>query len=262
MKFKPSSFLVGALCTVLVLGIATPALAASGAFTITVNPINIEVNGEVFQPTDVNGNPVEVFEYNGTTYAPLRALAEAYGLEVGYDNEKRLAYVQEPEVEPSVETAIEPSAEPTAEDIAAELGISLDYSHWTAEEEAAYQEFKAMWVLNDYWTNGNDVLWNAADDEVYLLYVQNTGADIGIEHFGRFAKEYIIENILPGDLTGLRFRFRNSDGSGANGLGLVIIRSENNVLYLWGDGIWNSVVYDFDNPETHTPIKLSNTSAS
>ena len=60
---------------------------------LSVSPINIEVNGEVFQPKDVNGNPVEVFVYNGTTYAPLRALAEAYGLTVGYDKEKRLATI-------------------------------------------------------------------------------------------------------------------------------------------------------------------------
>jgi hypothetical protein len=41
----------------------------------------------------VNGNSVMVFTYNGTTYAPLRALAEAYGLEVGYDSAKQLVTV-------------------------------------------------------------------------------------------------------------------------------------------------------------------------
>lgn len=61
--------------------------------TLTVSSINIEVNGVVFQPKDANGNPVSVFVYNGTTYAPLRALAETYGLTVGYDQEKRLATV-------------------------------------------------------------------------------------------------------------------------------------------------------------------------
>ena len=61
--------------------------------TLTVSSINIEVNGEVFQPKDVNGKAVSVFAYNGTTYAPLRALAEAYGLTVGYDSEKKLATV-------------------------------------------------------------------------------------------------------------------------------------------------------------------------
>jgi len=67
--------------------------------TISVSSINIEVNDAVFQPKDANGNPVSVFVYNGTTYAPLRALAEAYGLTVGYDQEKRLAtvdFVDEP----------------------------------------------------------------------------------------------------------------------------------------------------------------------
>ena len=61
---------------------------------ITVTPINIEVNGEVFQPKDANGKNVPVFAYNGTTYAPLRALAEAYGLTVGYDGTKNLATVE------------------------------------------------------------------------------------------------------------------------------------------------------------------------
>ena len=41
------------------------------------------VNGEVFRPVDAKGNEVQVFRVNGATYVPLRALAEAYGLEVG-----------------------------------------------------------------------------------------------------------------------------------------------------------------------------------
>ena len=61
--------------------------------TLSVSSINIEVNGEVFQPKDINGNPVEIFLYNGTTYAPMRAVAEAYGLTVSYDGEKRLATI-------------------------------------------------------------------------------------------------------------------------------------------------------------------------
>ena len=61
--------------------------------TLTVSPIDIEVNGAVFQPKDANGNPVSVFVYNGTTYAPLRAVSEAYGLTVSYDSDKHLARV-------------------------------------------------------------------------------------------------------------------------------------------------------------------------
>ncbi len=73
----------GLLTGILAIGLAVSALAISGRMTIEVDPINIQVNGETFQPTDASGNTVPVFAYQGTTYAPLRALAEAYGLEVG-----------------------------------------------------------------------------------------------------------------------------------------------------------------------------------
>ena len=69
----------------LLMSLSVTALASSGAIQIEVSPVNVLVNGKVFQPKDVNGNDIMVFTYNGTTYAPLRALAETYGLEVGYD---------------------------------------------------------------------------------------------------------------------------------------------------------------------------------
>lgn len=80
------------LCLVLLCSLASPAFAAQNQ-TIVVDPINVMVGGKVFLPTDANGKDVPIFVYNGTTYAPLRALAEAYGLSVGYNAEKKLATV-------------------------------------------------------------------------------------------------------------------------------------------------------------------------
>lgn len=132
MKKQLPAFLTGFLAAVLVLSLSLSSFAAiTGKTTIEVGPISIMVKGEIFQPTDVNGNPVDVFVYKGTTYAPLRALAEAYGLEVSYDGEAKMAVVEEPE------EAVEPSAQPV---------IPGDYSDWSEEKEAAYQEFKGMWV--------------------------------------------------------------------------------------------------------------------
>lgn len=96
MKKKFISFAAGALTALLIGSTAMTALAASGAIKIEVSPISVLVDGEVFQPKDVNGNDVMVFTYNGTTYAPLRALAEAYGLEVGYDSKNHIATVSKP----------------------------------------------------------------------------------------------------------------------------------------------------------------------
>ena len=82
------------MATMAIIGsLGVGALAATGQLTITVDPVNIQVNGQTFHPTDANGKAVPVFAYNGTTYAPLRALAEAYGLEVGYDAANNMATV-------------------------------------------------------------------------------------------------------------------------------------------------------------------------
>ena len=93
MKKRFLSFAAGALTALLISATTVTALAASGAIRIEVSPISVLVDGEVFQPKDAKGNDVMVFTCNGTTYAPLRALAEAYGLEVGYDGERHIATV-------------------------------------------------------------------------------------------------------------------------------------------------------------------------
>lgn len=93
MKKKISPFLAGFLSAALLMAIPAAYAANAWTKTIEVGSINIMVNGKEFHPTDPNGNPVDVFVYNGTTYAPLRALAEAYGLTVGYDSAKNMATV-------------------------------------------------------------------------------------------------------------------------------------------------------------------------
>ena len=181
MKRNIPAFLSGALTTALVGTIAVSALAASGRMTIEVDPVNVQVNGQVFVPTDANGKEVPVFAYNGTTYAPLRALAEAYGLEVGYDATSNMATVGKTDVKPEADLEPTPAPDTTAK---------VDYSDWSAEDEAAYQEFKGLWeieltdsgdrkgtVIGDYeyinwetytlktnmtWSEVNDVLLNAA----------------------------------------------------------------------------------------------------
>lgn len=93
MKKSAKILITAALAAVLSLG----SFAAGKMIDITVDPsVKIKVNGAEFKPKDANGNDVMTFIYNGTTYAPLRALAEAYGLEVGYDAAANMATVDEP----------------------------------------------------------------------------------------------------------------------------------------------------------------------
>lgn len=83
-----------AVSLALSLGLGAAALAAGGMQTIEVlSGMKVLVNGEEFTPTDVHGSAVDVFAYNGTTYVPIRAMSEAFGLEVGYDAERQAALV-------------------------------------------------------------------------------------------------------------------------------------------------------------------------
>ncbi len=75
-------------------GLGGGALAAGGLVDISVLPgMQVLVDGAEFVPTDANGKQVEVFSYNGTTYVPIRAMSEAFGLEVDYDAAHQAAVV-------------------------------------------------------------------------------------------------------------------------------------------------------------------------
>lgn len=74
--------------------LSAPVNAASSAKNITVyTDVSIFIDGVELHPTDVNGNPVDTFLYNGTTYIPLRAVSEAMGKAVKWDGKSRTVYI-------------------------------------------------------------------------------------------------------------------------------------------------------------------------
>jgi len=66
---------------------ATTVIASSGIIKkdLHYNNIKITMNGEEIKPTDANGNYVEPFIIDGTTYLPVRGVANALDLEVNWD---------------------------------------------------------------------------------------------------------------------------------------------------------------------------------
>ena len=153
MKGKITSFLTGVLCAVLLAGASVTALAADGSLTLNVHPIKVLINGEVFAPKDARGNDAMVFTCNGTTYAPLRALAEAYGLEVGYDAQRNMATVSDPAL-----SAPNTKSESAASDFASQWKVQEksvtnygDEKIFTATYSGtrSIQEFKEWWKSFD-----------------------------------------------------------------------------------------------------------------
>ena len=54
--------------------------------TVSYMNIGLSINGEEIAPKDINGRKVEPFIYEGTTYVPIRAISEALGKTVEWDN--------------------------------------------------------------------------------------------------------------------------------------------------------------------------------
>ncbi len=101
-------FLAGLLTAGLLMVLGVTALAVSRTITVD-DGIRITFNGAAFTPRDANGRAVELFTYNGTTYAPLRALCEAAGLKVSYDSATRTAQVSSPGGTPAPSTTPAPA---------------------------------------------------------------------------------------------------------------------------------------------------------
>ena len=55
--------------------------------TLYYRDINIVIDGKTITPTDVDGNVVEPFIIDGTTYLPVRAVSEAMGCGVDWDGQ-------------------------------------------------------------------------------------------------------------------------------------------------------------------------------
>lgn len=91
-KARLQGFAAGVVVTVLALATVGSVLAAGRTITID-DGIVVTINGAKFSPRNAKGEEVPLFSYDGTTYAPVRALCEAAGLEVDYDADKGIARI-------------------------------------------------------------------------------------------------------------------------------------------------------------------------
>ena len=85
MKQNIRSMVSGMLIGSMLTGGITLAKTESETLEAWFSDIKIMINGTEIQPKDANGNRVEPFIVNGTTYLPVRAIGEALQKEVRWD---------------------------------------------------------------------------------------------------------------------------------------------------------------------------------
>lgn len=88
------------LVLVITLLVTTTVFATVGGRTaeLLYDNIKILLNGKALTPTDANGNAVEPFTIDGTTYLPVRAVASALGLNVSWDDVNKTVVLDNPGV--------------------------------------------------------------------------------------------------------------------------------------------------------------------
>lgn len=85
--------LAGSLATALLTGGAVFAGTGSRNIDIYYRNIRLMIDGAEYVPTNANGEVVEPFVSNGTTYLPVRAVANAFGKDVKWDSENSIVYI-------------------------------------------------------------------------------------------------------------------------------------------------------------------------
>ena len=123
MKINIKSVLIGLLIGIIVSGTSVLALTGAVQKTLDYNNIKIVLNGQEPIPTNANGEYVEPFTIEGTTYLPVRAIASALGLEVDWDESTATVSLSENADDPTEEIPVEET--PAEEVVTTTLGNTL-----------------------------------------------------------------------------------------------------------------------------------------
>lgn len=141
-KLNLKSYLTGVISTILVtaLILSVSAAAITKTLNATYKDIKISVNGNTITPKDATGKVVEPFIVDGSTYLPVRSVAEAVGYEVEWDSATSTAKLTRDFI---MVDPIRLAVEETFVNIMAEIGLQKDLS------EAYYKYAQAISSVED-----------------------------------------------------------------------------------------------------------------
>lgn len=150
MKNQFKGFISGMLVTLLLVGSIGTAAATVGTKTAQLNYNNIKVtlDGVNVNLVDGGGNPAEPFIIDGTTYLPIRAISNAFGLDVSWDGATQTVILSRP-------TGAQPSQPQgggsnggNGSNIGSTPGNTGDADNFYTWDNPEQQNTSAKWVLN------------------------------------------------------------------------------------------------------------------
>ena len=93
MKQRLQGIIIGFTAAVILSGAAVWAAVGTESIAVEYSNIKLYIDGVLITPKDANGDIVEPFIYNGTTFLPVRAVGAAFDKSVSWDGDTSSVYV-------------------------------------------------------------------------------------------------------------------------------------------------------------------------
>lgn len=168
MKKKTASII---LAIILIIALSASAFAAGTAYTkqatLHYNGIKIQLNGETITPKDPNGNTVDPFIIDGTTYLPIRAVAEALGLNVSWDSATQTVILYDNEHIPTNDSKNENSKTAIGTELLNQNDIKITYNGITNEP-----------VLSETWPGTMQIKFVVENDTDKNIMIQSLNSAV------------------------------------------------------------------------------------
>jgi hypothetical protein len=171
---------------VLTLLIGTTAFATVGSRTAELfyNNIKVMLNGKEITPTDANGNAIEPFIIDGTTYLPVRGVASALGLDVGWDSATNTVTLNNPGVFSNVVQ------------VYADKNVIISFAGCRAPEEDSWYDY---YYADFYVTNKTDVTLTFQPESISfngVSYKVDGSEEVAPQSTGKISF-YTDDDVLP-----------------------------------------------------------------
>lgn len=214
MKKRLQGLVAGMLIGALLLGGVTFAKQVSEKVDIFYNNIKIFIDGTELIPKDANGNAVEPFIMNGTTYLPVRAVANAFGKDVDWDGETQTVYL-----------GAKPGENKYGRSNPAPIGTAQTVTLSTNDADWNVIKYTANVVVNEVY-RGNEA-WKLLKNANMF----NSEPDEGKEYI--LIKVKISVNGLPDDLSAnisqAMFNFYSTDYTKYNDINICVVPDNKNI---------------------------------
>lgn len=203
MKRDVRSFLSGCLVTAVAISLTGTVAATVAQKTLTAdyNNIKVTLDGQSVNLVDANGAAVEPFAVSGTTYLPVRAVADALGLNVAWDG--------------NTQTVVLTSGNSTGSSIPDHVSSNIGEYHVTIDGAKFSKDYDGnpAIIVTCTWTNNSDETTCAMSELIARAYQNGVELESAFMTGDDFDAN-TLTNLRPGASTQIQYAFE-LDGSSA-----------------------------------------------